>query len=289
MMRGSAFPLPVHHRVEVASAQVKSALLLAVLNAPGLTHVSEGVATRDHSERMLERFGADIRVDAAPDGSRTIELRGEAELVPQNIVVPGDFSSAAFLIVAALIVPGSELCLERVGINSMRTQLLQALGEMGADIELANRSQLGNEPVADLRVRHSVLRAVDLPSEMVSSMIDEFPALFVAAAFAEGCTRTRGLAELRIKESDRIAVIARGLAHVGVPVEEHDDGLRITGSCGGPVPGAAEISPELDHRIAMSFAIAGLHARSAISVTDMTAAATSYPDFATTLAGLCTR
>lgn len=289
IVRGRSPALPASHRIHVASAQVKSALLLAGLNASGVTRVTESVPTRDHSERMLERFGAEIRVEEASDGSRTISLRGEAELEPRHILVPGDFSSAAFLIVAALIVPGSELRLERIGVNPMRIGLLEALRAMGADITLSSGAEQGGEPVADLLVRHSPLRAVDLPPHLVPSMIDEFPAFFIAAAFAEGESRTRGLAELRLKESDRIAVMARGLRGIGVPVRESDDGLLVAGRGGERLPGGTEISPELDHRIAMSFAVAGLHSRAAITVADMRPAATSYPGFADTLSELAAR
>lgn len=285
-VRGVSHALPLVHRMEVASAQVKSALLLAGLNTPGITQVIEPVPTRDHSERMLKLFGAPLEVSAGANGERRIRLTGQAELRPQHLQVPGDISSAAFLIVAALVVPGSDLRIEGVGINPLRTGLLDQLRRMGGDIVLSDERDVGGEPVAHLRVRHSRLRAIDVPAEAAPSMIDEFPIFFIAAAFAEGTTRTRGLAELRVKESDRLAAMAEGLRAIGVSAAEQPDGLLIEGSAGAPLPGGGLVDPRLDHRIAMSFAVAGLHARRAISIADMSPAATSYPDFAATLTGL---
>ncbi|HEV2866759.1 MAG TPA: 3-phosphoshikimate 1-carboxyvinyltransferase, partial [Allosphingosinicella sp.] len=273
--------LPRSHRLEVASAQVKSALLLAALNTPGLTEVIEPVPTRDHLERLLRLFGADIEID----GPR-IRLRGEAELTPQRLFVPGDFSAAAFFVVAALIVPGSSVRVEGVSVNPRRTGLLRALQRMGADITLHNPREVSGEPVADLTVRASSLSGLDVPLELAPDMIDEFPALFVAAAFARGATRTSGLAELRLKESDRLAAMAAGLAAIGASVEEHEDGLTVHGSGGRPLAGGATIAARGDHRIAMSFAVAGLHSREPIEVDDMAPVETSFPGFEQTLARL---
>ena len=281
IVEGIAPALPQSHRMEVASAQVKSALLLAGLNTPGITEVIEPAPTRDHSERMLSLFGAEIERDGP-----AIRIRGEAELRPQHVIVPGDPSAAAFVAVAASIVPGSDVTIADVGINPRRTGLYDALKAMGADIAFENPRELSGEPVADLRVRHAALRGVDLPPEAAADMIDEFPILFVAAAFAEGTTRTTGLAELRVKESDRLAVMAEGLAAIGVRVEESEDGLVVHGSGGESLPGGGEISARLDHRIAMSFAIAGLHARKAIAIDDMSPVETSFPAFEVTLDSL---
>jgi 3-phosphoshikimate 1-carboxyvinyltransferase len=283
-VRGLCPAVPVRHRLTIASAQVKSALLLAGLNIPGITQVIEPVPTRDHSELMLRRFGADIRVEGD-----TVSLRGEAELAPQHLIIPGDPSSGAFLAVAALLVPGSELRIENVGVNPRRTGLFDLLRDMGADLTLSAPRDLDGEPVADLLVRHSPLAAIDVPPEIAPSMIDEFPIFFVAAAFASGTTRTRGLAELRVKESDRLAAMALGLRALGARVEESADGLVIHGSGGEPLAGGARIAALLDHRIAMSFAVAGLHCRQPVTIDDMTSADTSFPGFAALLAGLSGR
>jgi 3-phosphoshikimate 1-carboxyvinyltransferase len=280
-VRGLCPAVPRTHLMQLPSAQVKSALLLAALNIPGLTRIVEPVATRDHSERMLKLFGADIVVDGVE-----ILLRGEAELRPQALAVPGDPSAAAFLAVAALIVPGSELRIESVGMNPSRTGLFELLREMGGDVEVAGTGETGGEPVADLIVRHSPLRAVDVPPDIAPRMIDEFPIFFVAAAFAEGTTRTSGLSELRFKESDRLAAMAKGLRAIGARVEEAGDGLVVAGSGGDPLSGGGAIDPCLDHRIAMSFAVAGLHARQPVTVADMSAADSSFPGFAALLEGL---
>jgi 3-phosphoshikimate 1-carboxyvinyltransferase len=284
-VRGLCPAVPGTHRLSVASAQVKSALLLAALNIPGVTNVIEPVPTRDHSERLLARFGAQIEVREEASGRR-ISLAGEAELKPQHISIPGDASSAAFLIVAASIVPGSEVRLEGVGVNRMRTGLIGLLREMGGDIRIDGEREQDGEPVADILVRHSKLRGIDVRPEIAPSMIDEFPAFFIAAAFAEGTSRTRGLGELRIKESDRIGAMAEGLRAIGVAVEEKGDGLAIEGSGGAPLAGGATIEPRLDHRVAMSFAVAGLHSRAPVGIDDMRPVATSFPDFEATLRGL---
>ncbi len=284
-LRGIGGAAPLLHRMEVASAQVKSALLLAALNTPGVTRVLEPVATRDHSERMLAGAGAEIWSEETPKG-RLIHLRGEAELRPQRLAVPRDPSQAAFLLVAALLVPGSEVRVEGVAINPTRAGLFEVLRDMGADLSFANVREEGGEPVADITARHSPLRAVDVPPEIAPSMIDEFPIFFIAAACADGTSRTSGLHELRVKESDRLSVMAEGLRAIGVAVEEEREGLVITGSGGDPLAGGGRIDPRLDHRIAMAFAIAGLLARQPVTVTDMSPADTSFPDFAATLEGL---
>jgi 3-phosphoshikimate 1-carboxyvinyltransferase len=270
--------LPRSHRLNVPSAQVKSALLLAGLNTPGVTEVIEPVPTRDHSERMLKQFGAEIERDG-----EIIRIRGEAELKPQRITVPGDPSAAAFFAVAASIVPGSDVTIAEVGINPRRAGLFDALKAMGADLTLENERTVSGEPVADVRVRHAPLSAIDLPPEAAADMIDEFPILFVAAAFAHGTTRTAGLAELRVKESDRLSVMAEGLAAIGARVEELEDGLVIHGTGGEPLPGGATIAARLDHRIAMSFAIAGLGTKAPVEIDDMSPVATSFPAFSETL------
>ena len=273
-VRGLCPAVPLTTRLEIASAQVKSALLLAGLNTSGVTRVIEPVATRDHGERMLALFGAEI---AAEGGE--IVLRGEAELRPRHLRIPGDPSAAAFLAVAALIVPGSALRIEEVGVNPRRIGLYDVLREMGANFAFEKERALSGEPVADLVVRHSALRAVDVPPEIVPSMIDEFPIFFVAAAFAEGTSRASGLGELRLKESDRIAAMAEGLRTIGAAVEESGDGLSIRGSGGEPLAGGGPVATRLDHRIAMSFAVAGLHARAPVALDDLAAVATSFPGF----------
>jgi 3-phosphoshikimate 1-carboxyvinyltransferase len=287
-MHGLCPAVPLTYTLPVASAQVKSAVLLAGLNTPGETTIIEPIATRDHSERMLAGFGASVRVEIAPEG-RIITLVGEAELKPQFITVPGDPSSAAFPLVAALIVPGSEITITNVGINPTRAGLIGVLQAMGGDISVLRQRTVGGEPVADLIVRHSTLTGIEVPPEVAPSMIDEFPILFVAAAFAQGRTVMRGLDELRVKESDRIAVMARGLASCGVLVEETFDGLIVSGSGGGPVPGGVTIAAELDHRIAMSFAILGLNSCAPITVDDARPIATSFPGFVTMMLALGAR
>ncbi|MBL9068914.1 MAG: 3-phosphoshikimate 1-carboxyvinyltransferase [Sphingopyxis sp.] len=286
MVRGLAPAIPLSYRLPMASAQVKSAVLLAGLNTPGITEVIEPVPTRDHSERMLRGFGADLSVETDGDGTRHIRIRGEAELRPQTIVVPGDPSSAAFFIVAALIVPGSDVTIANVGLNPTRAGLVEVLKQMGGDIELLDQRTVGGEPVADLRVRHSTLRGIEVDPAIVPSMVDEFPILFMAAALAEGRTTTTGLDELRVKESDRIAVMATGLEAIGVHVEESADGLIIDGTGGDPLAGGATIAGHLDHRICMSFAIAGLVSRAPVEIDDIAPIATSFPNFEDLLAGL---
>jgi 3-phosphoshikimate 1-carboxyvinyltransferase len=280
MMEGALPAVPIEYRLPVASAQVKSAVLLAGLNTPGVTTVIEPVRTRDHSERMLAAFGAEIEVEQAPT-KRLIRIRGEADLRPQAIEVPGDASSAAFFIVAATLVEGSDLVIENVGLNPTRAGLIEALGQMGADIQALNPREVGGEPVADLRVRHAQLTGIGVDRALAPSMIDEFPILFVAAALAQGRTVTRGLEELRVKESDRLAAMAAALAAAGARVDETADGLIIDGSGGEPLRGTsnARIKTHLDHRIAMSMAIAGLASRDGVEVDDTRPIATSFPTF----------
>ncbi len=277
-MVGLCPAVALRYTLPVASAQVKSAVLLAGLNTPGDTVVIEPIATRDHSERMLAGFGAKLTVEASPEG-RIITLSGEAELHPQTITVPGDPSSAAFPMVAALIVPGSDVTIVNVGMNPTRAGLVKVLQAMGGDIMIENPRDVGGEPVADLRVRHSALTGIDLPGDDAASMIDEYPVLFVAAACAQGPSRFTGLDELRVKESDRIAVMAAGLGACGVPCTELPDGLTITGTGGDPVPGGATIATHLDHRIAMSFAVLGLNSRAPVTIDDSRPIATSFPSF----------
>ena len=288
ILRGALPAVPITYRLPVASAQVKSAVLLAGLNTPGITTVVEPVPTRDHSERMLRGFGADLSVEIETDGTRVIRLVGEAELKPQTIEIPGDPSSAAFFIVAALIVPGSELTIQNVGLNPTRAGIVEVLRLMGGDITEVNRREVGGEPVADLVVRHSPLKGITVDPAIVPSMVDEFPALFVAAALAEGTTVTTGLEELRVKESDRIAVMAAALTGAGARVTETEDGLMIEGTGGEPLRGTSNsrTKTHLDHRIAMAMAVAGLASRNGVEVDDTRPIATSFPMFEALLDGL---
>jgi len=278
-LRGICPAVPIEYRLPVASAQVKSAILLGGLNTPGITRVIEPVPTRDHSERMLRGFGAELSVEQDADGARIISLRGEAELKPQHIVVPGDPSSAAFPAVAALLVAGSDVVIENVGLNPTRAGLFEVLRMMGGRIDYLDQREVGGEPVADLRVQGSSLKGIEVPPDIAPSMIDEFPILFVAAALAEGRTVTRGLEELRVKESDRLAVMAEGLRAIGARVQETEDGLIIDGTGGDRLPGGATIAARLDHRIAMSFAVAGLVSRDTVTIDDMAPVQTSFPIF----------
>lgn len=273
---GAPQPLPISYRLPVPSAQVKSAILLAALNTPGRTTVIEPEATRDHSERMLRHFGAEITVTDTAEG-RVITLEGQPELTARDITVPADPSSAAFAVVAALITPGSEITLRNVGLNPLRTGLYDTLIEMGGDIAIVNRRDMAGEPVGDLIVRSSRLRGIDVPAERAPSMIDEYPILSVAAACAAGETRMTGLAELRVKESDRLAAMATGLRACGVAVEEQADGMIVTG---GPVAGGAAVKTHLDHRIAMSFLVLGMVADRPLTVDDGAIIETSFPGFA---------
>ncbi len=280
MVRGICPAVPIRYRLPVASAQVKSAILLAGLNTPGITVVEEPIPTRDHSETMLRGFGAEVMVEIAPDGTRIISLYGEAELQPQSIIVPGDPSSAAFPMVAALIVSGSDIIIENVGLNPTRDGIIRLLQAMGGDVRVLNQRTAGGEPVGDLHVQHSNLRGIEIDPAIVPSMVDEFPVAFVAAAMAQGRSVFTGLEELRVKESDRITAMATGLSAIGVQVTETEDGLIIEGSGGEPFAGGATITTHLDHRIAMSFAVAGLVSTAAVTIDDMAPVNTSFPGFA---------
>lgn len=282
---GATDPLPITYELPVASAQIKSAVLLAGLSAPGETTVIEPVPTRDHTERLLRQFGAEVRVDDDADGRRRITVVGQPELAGQAVIVPADISSAAFPMVAALTAPGSEITLCDVGTNPLRGGLIETLMEMGADITLGNARHAEGEPIADVTVRSGTLKGVDVPAARVPAMIDEFPVLAVAAASADGVTRMTGLAELRVKESDRLALMAHGLAACGVRVEETADSLTVHG-CAGPPPGGATIDAELDHRIAMAFLVLGAASAAPVRVTRTETIATSFPDFAGLMNGL---
>ena len=275
---GTANPVPVEYILPVPSAQVKSAVLLAGLNTRGETTVVEPEMTRDHTERMLGHFGASVRIAPAEGGGKRITIVGQPELLGAPIVVPADISSAAFAIVAGLVVPGSDITVEGVGLNPSRTGLLASLAEMGADITPLNERIEGGEPVADLRVRAGALSGADFPPERAPSMIDEYPVLAVAASCAKGRTVMRGLAELRVKESDRLAGMATGLAACGVKVAVEGDDL-IVESDGGPPAGGATIETKLDHRIAMAYLVLGLTARSPVLIDDAHPIATSFPGF----------
>ncbi len=286
-LRGICPAIPIEYHLPVASAQVKSAILLAGLNTPGITRVIEPVPTRDHSERMLAGFGANLTVEVENDGTRIISIEGEAELKPQDIVVPGDPSSAAFPMVAALLVPGSRIVIENVGLNATRAGLIELLRDMGGSIEVTNARETGGEPVGDLIVTASAaLNGVEPDPARVPSMVDEFPIAFIAAAMAKGRSIFRGLEELRVKESDRISAMAEGLRTIGVAVEELEDGIIIEGRGGDPLPGGGPIATMLDHRIAMSFAVAGLVSENGVTVDDMRPVATSFPRFVDLLRGL---
>ncbi|UWR65094.1 3-phosphoshikimate 1-carboxyvinyltransferase [Phaeobacter inhibens] len=276
---GAAEPTPVRYTVPVPSAQVKSAVLLAGLNAPGQTVVIEKEATRDHSERMLAGFGAEITVEDTDEG-RVITLTGQPELKPQVIAVPRDPSSAAFPVCAALITPGSDVLVPGIGLNPTRAGLFYTLQDMGADLTFENMREEGGEPVADLRARYSPdMKGIDVPPERAASMIDEYPVLSVVASFATGKTMMTGVKELRVKESDRIDAMARGLRANGVMVEEGDDWWAVTGLGPEGVPGGGTCESFLDHRIAMSFMVMGMGAQKPVTVDDGTPIATSFPIF----------
>ena len=277
-LRGPAETVPIAYETPAASAQIKSAVLLAGLNSPGRITVIERQATRDHTERMLRHFGADVSVEPHGADGRAITLQGQPTLRGAPVVVPADPSSAAFPLVAALLVPGSDVVIEGVMMNPLRAGLLETLGAMGADIERLRERDEGGEAVADLRVRASRLDGVEVPAARAPSMIDEYPVLAVAAAFARGTTRMRGLHELRVKESDRLAAVAAGLAAAGVPHEVDGDDLVVHG-LDGAVPGGGTVQTHLDHRIAMAFLVMGLAARSGMTVDDGAMIATSFPSF----------
>ncbi|NJK49716.1 3-phosphoshikimate 1-carboxyvinyltransferase [Candidatus Gracilibacteria bacterium] len=272
---------PIHYYSPIASAQVKSSILLAGLMADGKTTVTEPSLSRDHSERMLQAFGASVEIEPETHSATVV---GTATLQGQKVIVPGDISSAAFWIVAACIVPGSELFIENVGINPTRTGILEVLEMMGADITLENERVTTGEPVADLRVRYSQLKACTIAGDIIPRLIDEIPILTVAAIYAVGTTIIRDAAELRVKESDRLAVIATQLNRMGARITEFPDGLEITG--GTPLIGT-EVDSHNDHRIAMSLAIAALNASGTTTIHRAEAAAISYPDFTATLQSVC--
>ena len=289
---GTPLPMPLHYDSPIASAQVKSAVLLAGLHAAGVTTVTEPAASRDHTERMFRYFGVDVRVEpvkATPFGGLSaisrykVEVVGQPELSGRPINVPADPSSAAFLVVAALLVPGSHLILPNIGINPLRTGLFDTLQEMGADIAYTNRREEAGEPVADLEVKYSALKGIKVPASRAPSMIDEYPILAVAAACAEGETRMDGLGELKVKESDRLAAMAGGLMACGVTARAEGESLIVRG---GSVKGGMTIPVELDHRIAMSFLVLGMVAERPIAVDDASAINTSFPDFIGLMNGL---
>jgi 3-phosphoshikimate 1-carboxyvinyltransferase len=280
---GTAEPMPITYKLPVASAQVKSAVLLAALNTPGITTVIEPEPTRDHTELMLKGFGATLNVEQTPEG-RAVSLTSQPEIFGRKIVVPGDPSSAAFPLAAALIVPGSDIRLPNIGLNPHRIGLIETLLEMGADIAIENRREEAGEPVGDLRVRHGALKGITVPAERAPSMIDEYPILSVVAAFAEGETKMEGLGELRVKESDRLSAMAQGLASCGVRVVEGKDSLTVTG---GKTPaGGARIAVKLDHRIGMSFLVLGMAAQKPVEIDDAEAIGTSFPGFVDLMNGL---
>ncbi len=275
-VKGSADLVPIVYELPVASAQVKSAVLLAGLGASGETTVVEKEATRDHTERMLRYFGAQIETHEK-DGATHITVKGDAELQGRDVTVPGDPSSAAFLIAAALVVPGSDVTVEGVLINPTRTGLYVTLREMGADIEFLNEREEGGEPIADIRARYSALKGVQVPAERAPSMIDEYPVLAAIAGFAIGETRMEGLGELKVKESDRLAATAAGLIANGVVARADGDKLIVEGS--GKVPGGGVVETHLDHRIAMAFLTMGLASDKPVAVDDTAMIATSFPEF----------
>lgn len=276
--------LPIVYELPVPSAQVKSSILLAGLHAPGRTTVIEPMPTRDHTERMLRFFGAEVKVETRDDGSRAVTVGGDAELTGAHVAVPGDPSSAAFLVAAALIRPGSDLVIENVLLNPTRTGFLDTLLEMGADIEILGRHEEAGEPVGDLHVKASDLKGVRVPPDRAPSMIDEYPVLAVLAAFAAGETRMEGLSELKVKESDRLAVTAAGLAACGVDARVEGDDLVVHGT--GAVRGGALIETHMDHRIAMAFLTLGLGAEEPVTVDDVAMIATSFPAFVPLMNGL---
>ncbi|HXW41270.1 MAG TPA: 3-phosphoshikimate 1-carboxyvinyltransferase, partial [Xanthobacteraceae bacterium] len=276
-LAGARDPMPIVFEPPVASAQLKSAALLAGLSAPGATVVIEAEPTRDHTEKMLRHFGADIRVEPANGRGRRITLTGQPELVPRPVAVPADPSSAAFPLVAAVIVPGSELILHGVMMNPLRTGLVTTLMEMGARIERLDERNEGGEAVADLRVRAGSLRGVDVPAARAPSMIDEYPVLAVAAAFAEGATVMRGLKELRVKESDRLAATAALLRGNGVAAEIDGDDLIVQGK--GGAAGGGLVTTHMDHRIAMAAMVLGLASDKPVKIDDGSFIATSFPGF----------
>jgi 3-phosphoshikimate 1-carboxyvinyltransferase len=280
-IEGAREALPIDYVVPVPSAQVKSALLLCGLNAPGITRVEEREATRDHSENMLRHFGANVRVEAAGHG-RVIELQGQPELRAADVVVPGDPSSAAFPLAAALLVPGSRLRIEGVGLNPLRTGLFATLREMGAELRIEHPRTEGGEKVGDIVAEYATLRGIEVPPDRAPSMIDEYPILAVLAAAASGTTRMRGLKELRVKESDRLSATAAMLAANGVAVTIEGDDLIVTG---GGIPGGGRVETHMDHRLAMSALVMGLASRDGVAVDDASFIDTSFPGFVSLMNG----
>ncbi len=287
-VEGAADPVPVAAEMTVASAQVKSAVLLAGLNTPGETSVIEHVATRDHTENMLRHFGAEVITEPLPDGGVSVRLIGQPELKAADILVPADISSAAFPLVAALLVPDSEVRIEAVGLNPLRAGLVETLIDMGADITIENRRTEGGEPVGDLVAKTSALSGIDVPPARAASMIDEYPVLSVAAALATGTTRMTGIGELRVKESDRLAAMVDGLTACGVVVRSGEDWMEVDGLA-GPPKGGAEIAVDLDHRIAMSFLVLGCVTENPVVIDDADAIGTSFPGFVDLMNGLGTQ
>lgn len=285
---GAPAPMAITYPLPVASAQVKSAILLAALNAAGRTTVIEPRPTRDHTERMLSHFGVDVRVEDGDGAARRVSIEGEPEIAAAEVSIPADISSAAFPLVASLLVEGSKVVLPGVGVNPLRTGLLDTLAEMGARISVTNPRTASGEAIADIAAEAGPLRGVVVPEDRVPSMIDEFPVLAAAAAVADGTTRMSGLAELRVKESDRLSAIARGLEACGVAVEEGDDWLVIRGA-GGPPPGGGTIATGLDHRIAMAFLVLGAACREPVAVDDGGPIDTSFPGFDALMNGLGAR
>ena len=275
---GSDLIKPIEYELPVASAQVKSAILLAGLNAPGKTTVIEPQPTRDHSERMLRHFGAEVITENLDGGGVKITLTGQPELEGRDITVPADISSAAFPIAAALIVPGSNLLIRNVGVNPLRAGLIKTLQEMGGKITIENSRGEDGEPLADLRVEASQLHGITVPASRAPSMIDEYPVLSVVATCATGTTHMVGLAELRVKESDRLAAMATGLAACGVQIEETEDSLTVHGS-DQPIDGGALIAANLDHRIAMAFSVLGMVSLNPVTIDDGSPIATSFPGY----------
>ncbi|HKT16440.1 MAG TPA: 3-phosphoshikimate 1-carboxyvinyltransferase [Stellaceae bacterium] len=284
-MTGACEPLPLTYATPVPSAQVKSAILLAGLSAPGETTVIETLPSRDHTENLMRHFGGQVTSSPTNEGGRRITVRGQPELVAADLTVPGDPSSAAFPAVAALVLPGSAIEIVGVGINPLRAGLFETLGEMGAAIAFKNERVEGGETVADLSISAAALNGVTVPAERAPSMIDEYPVLAVAAAFARGRTVMHGLAELRVKESDRLAAIAKGLAACGVEVAIEGDTLIVEGKGARP-EGGAMIEAALDHRIAMSFLVLGMAARRPVRIDNGATIATSFPGFVTAINAL---
>jgi 3-phosphoshikimate 1-carboxyvinyltransferase len=282
---GAREPVPQVYELPVASAQVKSAVLLAGLNTPGRSTAIEPAPTRDHSERMLGAFGAEVVVEELGGGRRAVTVTGEPELAAARVTVPGDISSAAFPMVAAASLPGSRVTLRGVGLNPTRTGLIDTLREMGARLEIGEVRESGGEPFADIAIEGGALRGVTVPAERAPLMIDEYPALAAAAACAEGETVMEGLAELRVKESDRLAAIAAGLAACGVDAAIEDDTLRVAGAGGRP-PGGGTVTTHMDHRIAMAFLVLGLLSEAGVTVDDTAMIETSFPGFAGLMTGL---